>query len=233
MPSNNIARVSLPVLALTLAVMFSPVPAQAEEVVQIGGGRAILNLPAGRPSVGLILLPGGDGAIGLGDDGSIDRQGNWIVRTRGAYRSAGMASLLLDAGADVGSALTYMRRIAPRVVLVAMSRGSTKVPGALNYNPDGVVFASSMLSTVRGSLWSASSLPQTLVLHHRKDQCHVTHFADVEPFAQWAGSKVRVRWIDGGSAPSGRMCGGQHWHGFPGRESAVVGAIIGFARGVR
>jgi hypothetical protein len=118
-------------------------------------------------------------------------------------------------------------------VLVAMSRSSTKVPGALSYNPDGVVLASSMLSTVQGSLWSASSLPPTLVLHHRRDECRVTHAADVEPFAQWAGSKVRVRWIDGGSAPSGRICGGQHWHGFPGRESAVVGAIIGFAKGVR
>ena len=195
-PVSTLARI----FALTIAVTFSPASAQAEEVVQIGGGRAILNLPAGRPSVGLILLPGGDGDIGIGDDGSIDRQGNWIVRTRGAYRSAGMASLLLDAGADVGSAMAYMRRIAPRVVLVAMSRGSTKVPGALSYNPDGVVLASSMLSTVRGSLWSASSLPPTLVLHHRKDECRVTHAADVEPFAEWAGSKVRVRWIDGGLA---------------------------------
>ena len=188
MPLNVIAtREHCPSLALTIAVTFSPAPAQAEEVVQIGGGRAILNLPAGRPSVGFILLPGGDGDIGISDDGSIDRQGNWIVRTRGAYRSAGMASLLLDAGADVGSAMVYMRRIAPRVVLVAMSRGSTKVPGALSYNPDGVVLASSMLSTVRGSLWSASSLPPTLVLHHRRDECRVTHAADVEPFAQWAG----------------------------------------------
>lgn len=37
MPLNSIARVSLHVLALILAVTFSPVPAQAEEVVQIGG----------------------------------------------------------------------------------------------------------------------------------------------------------------------------------------------------
>jgi hypothetical protein len=36
MPLNSIACVSLPVLALTIAVTFSPVPAQAEEVVQIG-----------------------------------------------------------------------------------------------------------------------------------------------------------------------------------------------------
>ncbi len=79
MPLKSIARASVPVLAITIAVTFTPAPAQAEEVVQIGGGRAILNLPAGRPSVGLILLPGGDGDIGIGDDGSIDRQGNWIV----------------------------------------------------------------------------------------------------------------------------------------------------------
>ena len=54
-----------------------------------------------------------------------------------------------------------------------------------------------------------------------------------EPFAQGAGSKVRVRWIDGGSAPAGGISGGRHWHGFPGRENAVVGVIIGFATGVR
>lgn len=233
MPHNSTVRVTLAVLALTLAVTFSPAPAQAEQVVQIGGGRAILTLPAGRPSVGLILLPGGDGDIGIDDEGGIARQGNWIVRTRGAYRSAGMASLLLDAGADVGSAMAYMRRIAPRVILVAMSRGSTRVPGALSLRPDGVVFAASMLTTVRGALWSPEMLPPTLVVHHRRDECRITHHADVEPFAQWAGPRVRVRWIDGGSAPSGRICGGQHWHGFPGRESAVVAAIIGFARGVR
>lgn len=59
------------ILALNITVTLAPVPAQAEEVVQIGSGRAALNLPAGRTSLGLILIPGGSGNIGMGDDGSI------------------------------------------------------------------------------------------------------------------------------------------------------------------
>jgi hypothetical protein len=71
-PVSTLTRV----FALTIAVTFSPVPAQAEEVVQIGGGRVILNLPKGKPAVGLILLPGGDGAIGAGYDGGVTKHSN-------------------------------------------------------------------------------------------------------------------------------------------------------------
>lgn len=210
--------------------------AKAEEVVELGGtfggGRALLNKPAGKARVGLVLLPGGDGYIGIGQDGSIARQGNWIVRTRGAYAGRGIASLLLDGGADVGQAIAYMRGIAPRVVVVAMSRGSLKVPGSLGLRPDGIVLASSMLSSVQASIGDPALLPPTLVVHHRQDSCRVTLAGEVEPFQAWAGRRVRTVWIDGGSS-SGDPCQAQAYHGFIGREGAVVGSIAGFAGALR
>jgi hypothetical protein len=75
-----------------------------------------------------------------------------------------------------------MRQVAPKVVLVAMSRGSTRVPSALSAGPDAIVFTSSMLDHVRQTVGSASALPPTLVIHHRRDDCHVTHYDMVPPF---------------------------------------------------
>jgi hypothetical protein len=125
-----------------------------------------------------------------------------------------------------------MRQVAPKVVLVAMSRGSTRVPSALSSGPDAVVFTSSMLDHVRQTVGSASTLPPTLVIHHRRDDCHVTHFDMVAPFMAWAGSRARLVWIDGGTS-QGNPCRNQAYHGFIGREGAVVSAIIGFVKGGR
>lgn len=233
------ALLSLFTKAALLAVAFSvpgailgSMPAGAEEVVDLGGffggGRAVLNRPAGKARVGLVLLPGGDGYVGIGQDGAVARQGNWIVRTRGAYAGRGIASLLLDGGADPGQAIAYMRNIAPKVVVVAMSRGSLKVPSALAARPDGIVLASSMLSQVRSGIGDPALLPPTLVIHHRQDSCRVTPAGDVEPFQAWAGPRARTVWVDGGSS-SGDPCQAQAYHGFIGREGNVVASITSFA----
>lgn len=197
-----------------------------------GGGRALLTMPRGKPSAAVILMPGGGGDIGLSDDGSIARDSNWIVRTRGRYASAGIASLLLDAGADPSAAIRAMRQVAPKVVLVAMSRGSTRVPPALSAGPDAVIFTSSMLDHVRQTLGSPGALPPTLVIHHRRDDCHFTHYDMVPPFVAWASGRARLVRIDGGTSRC-NPCRGQSYHGFIGREGDVVSAIIGFVRGRR
>lgn len=205
-----------------------------EQVITVGGGffgsgRALLTMPRGKPSAVVILLPGGGGDIGLSDDGSIARDSNWIVRTRGRYASAGIASLVLDAGADPSAAIRAMRQVAPKVVLVAMSRGSTRVPPALSAGPDAVVFTSSMLDHVRQTVGSAGALPPTLVIHHRRDDCRVTHYEMVPAFMAWASGRAKLVWIDGGTS-QGNPCRNQAYHGFIGREGAVVSAIIGFVR---
>lgn len=223
---------------LLLAVMLAlPAGAMAEEVVELGGGlfgggRALLNKPAGKARVGLVLLTGGDGYVGIGSDGDVARQGNWIVRTRSAYARSGIASILVDGDADPARAVELMRGIAPRVVIVAMSRGSLKVPGLLSTRPDGIVFASSMLDDVRSAIGDPSRLPPTLIVHHRQDSCRVTLAESVPAFQSWAGSRARTVWIDGGSS-SGNPCQARAYHGFIGREGAVVSAITGFAGSLR
>ena len=222
---------------LAAALLLATSAAQAEEVVDLGGsffggGRALLNKPAGKARAGLVLLTGGDGNIGIGADGSVARGGNWIVRTRDAYTRSGIASITLDAGADPAKAVEYMRGIAPRVIVVAMSRGALKVADSLAARPDGVVFASSMLDNARGMIGDPARLPPTLIIHHRQDTCRVTLPEAAVTFQQWTGGKARLTWIDGGSS-TGDPCQARAYHGFIGREGQVVAAITGFAGSLR
>ena len=212
----------------TLASFALVAPACAEEIVAFGERFALYNSPASRPAIGLILLPGGGGDIGISQSGAVKRKRNWIVRTRADYAKAAIASLLLDDGIELADAFVFLRQRADKVVVVAQSRGSLKTPRALEYKPDAIVFTSSMLSTVQEQLATPDALPRTLVVHHRHDFCRVTHASSVASFAQWAGARVRVEWIDGGSEPKGRLCGANHHHGFIGREGEVVAAISRF-----
>lgn len=231
----RLLRGILAFLAATLWI--AATAAHAEEVVDLGGGlfgggRALLNKPAGKTRAGLVLLTGGDGYIGIGSDGSVARGGNWIVRMRAAYLPSGIASITLDANADPAKAVEYMRAIAPRVVVVAMSRGALKVADALSARPDGVVFASSMLDDARGMIGDPARLPPTLIIHHRQDTCRLTLPESAVAFQQWTGGKARLTWIDGGSS-SGDPCQARAYHGFIGRENQVVSAITGFAGSLR
>ena len=222
---------------LATALLMAASAAQAEEVVDLGGsflgnGRALLNKPAGKARAGLVLLTGGDGYVGIGADGSVARSGNWIVRTRGAYARSGIASITLDGGADPAEAVEYMRGIAPRVIVVAMSRGALKVADTLSARPDGVVFASSILDGARGMIGDPGRLPPTLIIHHRQDSCRLTLPDSAVTFQQWTGGKARLVWIDGGSS-TGDPCQARAYHGFIGREGQVVGAITSFAGSLR
>jgi len=229
-----IAMVRRLVLAAPLALL--PCFAAAEEVVDLGGffggGKALLNKPAGKAKAGVVLLTGGDGYIGIGSDGSVERSANWIVRTRGAYARSGIASIALDGGADPTKAIELMRTIAPRVVVVAMSRGALKVPGTLSARPDGIVFASAMLDAAKPSMGDPASLPPTLIIQHRQDSCRLTLPDSAIAFQQWTGNRARLLWIDGGTS-SGDPCQARAYHGFIGREGAVVSAITGFVGSLR
>ena len=224
-------------IALSAALLCAAPAARAEEVVDLGGGlfgggRALLNKPAGKARAGLVLLTGGDGYVGIGSDGSVARDGNWIIRTRAAYLRNGIASIALDANADPAKAVEYMRGIASRVVVVAMSRGALKVAATLPAWPDGIVFASAMLDDARGMIGDASRLPPTLIIHHRQDSCRVTLPEAAVAFQQWTGGRARLVWIDGGSS-TGNPCQARAYHGFIGREGQVVAAIASFAGTLR
>jgi hypothetical protein len=214
-------------------VLASPAFA-AEEVVTIGGGRALLDKPAGARA-GIILVAGGDGNLAIGADGQITRlRGNQMIRTRGAYRAAGLAVLTVDLGVDLGAAVQYMRGIVKSVTLAGTSRGTLRIAQALaaGARPDAVVFTAGFMQQVQGILGSPGALPRTLVVHHREDGCRVTPPGAVEPFAQWGGGKVRIVWMTGGRDEGDPCQAGGH-HGFSGLDGRVVGTVASFAKGGR
>jgi len=198
----------------------------AEKVVQVGGGLGLLDQP-GKARGSLILMPGGDGDIGLGADGQIARPGNTLVRERKRFAAAGFATLTLDEGTDPAQAVNLMRGIAKPVVVIAMSKAATRVGPALGARPDGLIFVSAMLDDFRLRN-SPESLPPTLVLHHREDTCRVTLPPIVDTFLAWASNRAKVQWFTGGVV-EGNPCLARGHHGFAGIESQMVAAATRFA----
>jgi hypothetical protein len=216
-------------VVVTLLLAFSLQTARAEEAVAISGGalgRALLNKPANVRAVA-ILVPGGDGVMNIQPDGSFSSlRGNQLVRTRRAYLGYGVATLTVDRDVNLGAAIAYARKIAPRVALVGTSRGTQRAASAIaaGAKPNSAVFTAGFLNDVRGRIGSPGRLPPTLVVHHRNDECRHTPPSAVEPFKQWGGGRVTVVWMTGG--PGGTpYCMARSYHGFQGLDSQVVAAV--------
>lgn len=213
-------------------VAAQPALAAAEEAVKVGNAYALLNKPA-APQAAVILIPGGDGRMDVRPDGSFGAlRGNQLVRTRQAYMGHGVATLTIDAGVDVGTAVEYMRKVAPKVVIAGTSRGTLRAPNGLSARPNGLVLTAGFLADVRARIGSASVLPPTLVVHHRQDGCRKTLPGQVEPFQAWGGGKVKVVWMDGG-VNVGDPCEAKAYHGFNGLDGQVVAAVASFAKSVK
>ncbi len=218
----------LRVLAVVAALTLGASAALADKAVPFGSAYALLNAPE-KPRGSVILIPGGDGVLGAKADGTFSSLGgNQLVRTRKAYAANGIASLTIDRGVNVGEAIKYMRGVAGPVVVVATSRGSLRVAGALAAKPDGLVLTASFLDNVKSAVGNGSALPRTLVVHHRGDGCRHTPPAAVEPFKAWGGSKVTVTWMTGG-INNGDPCQARSYHGFNGLDAQVVSAVAAFA----
>src|SRR5258707_2428525 len=184
-------------------------PAMDDETVSIGGSRAVLIKPK-APRASVILMPGGDGNIRPGDQGDIHGlTGNQLVRTRHAYAARGLAVLVVDAGADLNSAVQYMAAIKRPVTVIGTSRGTIRAAEGIarGARPDALVLTSGFLSGESGSgqnvmsiLGSPASLPRTLVIHHRQDSCRSTLPAGVEPFVRWSAGRARAACVIGGTS---------------------------------
>ncbi len=226
-------------IVLCLAAMSSLAAvsvAKADETVTVGGSRAALIRPASvRASV--ILLPGGSGAINVGDHGDIHGLlGNQLVRTRNAYAARGIAVLIADYSTDLKAAVDYMAAIKRPVTVIATSRGTLRAAEGIarGARPDALVLTSGFLTQESGSssnvmsiLGSPSALPRTLVIHHTNDACKFTLPAGVEPFIKWSAGRARVKWLSGGGEQGDACEAGGH-HGFNGLDGQVVSLAAGF-----
>jgi len=205
--------------------------ALAAELLSELGTDAVLDRPRGKPRGSIILMPGGNGDLGITGTGEITSlNGNSLIRNRRAFASGGFATLSLSSSGSPASAIAAMRKIARPVIVVGTSRAATRIHRALD--ADAIVITSGMLDHFQSNVGSPDALPPTLIVHHRRDACRVTLPSLVEPFQQWAGGRVRVVWLDGGPE-GGDPCQGNSHHGFIGIDGKMVGTVLGFARSVR
>jgi hypothetical protein len=210
--------------------------ALAEETVSIGGSRAVLIKP-NAPRGSVILMPGGDGSIAADNNGEIrPLKFNLMVRTRQDYAVRGLAVLVVDAGTPLDKAVQYMAAIKRPVTVVATSRGTLRAAEGIarGARPDALVLISGFLSAESGSgrnvmsiLGSPSSLPPTLVIHHRFDSCRVTSPAGVEPFVKWSAGRARAV-VLGGGTNEGDPCQARAYHGFNGLDREIVPIAANF-----
>jgi hypothetical protein len=224
-------QLAVATLFAAMALLADGTSVMAQETVSIGTAKAALLRPD-TPRGSVILMPGGNGDIDVGENGKISKQliNNQLVRTRYDYLKEGLAVLVIDANTNLSRAIDFMAAIKRPVVVIATSRGTLRAARGLvlGARPDALVLTSGFLTKKSGDnenvetiLQTPNILPPTLVIHHRRDGCHWTSPKGVEPFAQWAGGRVHVEWLDGGIS-MGDACRAKSYHGFNGLDKEVV-----------
>ena len=210
---------------------------EPSSTIDVGGAKSVLIIPK-NPVASVILLAGGEGNIGVGPDGFIERDGNQVVRTRTNYSERHFAVLVPDAGYDLSALVEYMKKIKRPVVVVATSRGTQRAAKGIveGAKPDKLVLTSGFLSLESGAknnvmtiVKDPALLPPMLIVHHRQDHCFVTKPEGVDPFIKWVGNKAKLVWLDGGE-DGGDPCEAQSYHGFLGIDQKVVDVVSAFVR---
>jgi hypothetical protein len=204
--------------------LLATAPAWAQQSVSIGGTQGILMQPA-SPRASAVLVPGAGGV----------HPADVLVRNQAAFAAQGIGTVAVPHQTNLAAAVQHMRGIVRPVTIVGMSAGTPIAAAGIarGAGADGTVFAGGVLMpgprgrSVQQALGSPGRLPPTLVVHHREDACVLTAPEAVAPFQQWAGSRVRVQWITGGSE-AGPPCGARAKHAFFGADAAFVSAVSGF-----
>lgn len=196
-----------------LALVFTALPLQAQQAVDVpsrpGVTQRILVLKPEQPKAAVILFAGGDGGIGIESDGSIQRGGNFLVRSRERFAAQGLLTAVIDAPsdrqsppflsghrqtpehvADVKAVIAWLREQAQVPVwLVGTSRGTQSAAWVATQlaradgGPDGLVLTSTMLDDRSSRPVPAMALDRlrlpVLVVHHRDDACRYCLLADM------------------------------------------------------
>lgn len=206
-------------------------------------------------SATLLLLPGGNGGMGVKD--GVPASENFLVRSRERFAAHGFDVAIVGPPSDrpqvdlrfrtSNAHMADLRAVVERlrldtgkpVWLVGTSNGTVSAAAgaiALGDRIAGVVLTSSRSErTRRASLLDmdlAKIAVPVLVLHHRRDACGAT---PPEGAARIAAALThaperKLVMLDGGGGASGDPCEALHWHGFIGAEGEAVDAIAAFIR---
>lgn len=169
-----------------------------------------------------ILLPGAGGPV----------PSDFLIRNQGSFSAAGIETAVATSPGEAVSLTAAQRQRGRSVVLVGMSRGASMAAAALASGApaSGVVFVSANLDAVTSRLGAPSTLPPTLVVHHRADACGSTPPEGVGRFTRWAGGRASVQWINTTGTPARNPCGPFGAHGFFTQDAPAVSAVLSFVR---
>jgi hypothetical protein len=217
-----------------------------------GNHQRILYAVPDRPRATIVMLPGGDGDLGLMRDGSLRHGDNFVVRTRAQWVGLGYAVLIPDAPRMVNlrglrSSPRYARlveylvkfaegRIRRPVFLLGTSQGSiAAMNGAAHAASSalaGVVLTESVSRPGQSRETVFNGDPgavrvAALIVTNRDDKCGVAPPEDAPKIAAALSHAraVQVLAVAGGRDKSEEPCGSLTPHGYYGIEDPVIGAI--------
>jgi pimeloyl-ACP methyl ester carboxylesterase len=216
-----------------------------------GGSERVLYAAPQNPHAALIMLPGGNGMVEIGNDGSIRRMGeNFLLRTLPLWQEHGFAVVVITPpngmsllgyrhtpayAATIGQAVDFARsRANVPVWLLGTSQGATAaVAGAarLNGKVAGVVVASSVTGRSSSGETLFDSEPglvtvPALIVANSGDACPASPPGDAPKIAAALTQSPRkeVVYVQS-TAMEGQSCGGTAPHGYFGIEAATVARI--------
>ena len=207
----------------------------------------------------VILFAGGKGRLDI-DESGIDKEGNFLVRTRHQFASQGMVVAVVDKPSDkeklfrfrktgkhakdINAVMVFLRKRHPGkpLWLVGTSRGTISAANVAarvqgKEGPDGIVLTSSVTRKSRKNLDSLEDIDlssitvPTYIVHHTDDECMVTPYDEAEALMDQMSS-VKVKEFKGfsGGDSVGKACKGKSYHGFLGIEEKVVNSIVGWIK---
>jgi predicted esterase len=216
--------------------------------------QSFLLLAPAQPAAVALLFPGSFGNIQLRmQDGEIKFSGgNFLIRSRLAFVEGGVAVAIMDTpsdqpqgmqdlfrlgdshAADVAAVVADLKKrfVSAPVFLIGTSRGSTSAAAAgraLGNAVSGVILTSSMYIAARSgqglSHFNFAEIGAPVLLaHHVDDSCAYTPYREARRLAEAA--RYPLISVEGGRPATSGSCEAFSAHGFLGKESETVGAMV-------
>lgn len=215
----------------------------------------LLTIPAdGNPAAVTVLFPGGPGLIRLRtEDGRIRfGEGNFLVRSRQQFVDRGVVAAVMDAPSDQPRGMDDWFRLGDKhaidvlrvseelkrrfpglpVFLVGTSRGTVSAAAtgrALGDDVAGVVLSSSLFVGARagpglsGFDYTRIKAP-VLLVHHAEDGCKFTPYREARKLAETRQYPLIT--VSGGKPATSDPCEAFSAHGYLGKETETVDAIV-------
>lgn len=226
-------------------------------VAGAGAQRALYVSPS-HPKATLVMLPGGAGDIGIGNDGSLAHGHNFLVRSRDLWVAHGFAVLIPDAVGGIKN-LRGLRSTpeyaAVVTALVKAARAQAAAPVFLMGTSQGSIAAVNGAAHLRGGEIAAVVLTESvsrlggshetvfsahpdrinvpvLIVANSDDRCKVAPPQEAPKIAaaMTGAPLVKVLDVSGGVMHGTNACGSLSPHGYDGIEPHVVDAIAAWLR---